>query len=139
MEQSETEFPTLNLFLNWMIDNHGYASILIGFFMAFWVKLFFRKSGHNLFEIFVLNCYISGISSLIFSVALIFQGLFHLNLINFSIFIVLVYYTWTTGHFFDKRQGVNYIKAFFSYVLSITTLSFLLTFVGIFIDIIIKQ
>ena len=137
-QESETESPTLNLFLNWIIDNHGYASIIIGFLMAFWVKLFFRKSGHNLAEIFVLICFSSGMSSLIFSVALTFQGLMHLNLVHIAAIIAMVYYVWVAGQFFNKRKASSYIKAFCSYMFGVATFSILITLIGIFIDMIIK-
>ena len=81
-QQPEIEFPTLNLLLNWIIDYGGYSHLIIGFFMAFWVKLFFRKSGYNLFEIFVLLCFLLGVVSFCFSFFLIIQGLTHLGIAN---------------------------------------------------------
>ena len=138
LQQSEIEIPTLTIFINWMIDYNGYLSIITGFFIAFPIKLFFRKSGFNLFEIFVLLCYLSGIASLIFSVVLIFQGLIHLNLIHITVLIVLIYYTWAIGQFFDKRKTVSYIKAFLSYLLGLAVFSFLITFIAIFVDIIMQ-
>ena len=79
-EAKSLELPTYDLLLNWTIDYSGYMSIIIGLLMAFWVKLFFRKYGYNLFEIFVLLCYISGISALLSSVLFIIQGLTHSSL-----------------------------------------------------------
>jgi hypothetical protein len=136
-QQPEIEMPTLNFLLNWMIDNNGYLSIITGLFIAFPIRLFFRKYGYNLFEIFVLLCYLSGIASFIFSVILIFQGIIHLNLIHITVLIVLTYYTWAIGQFFDKRKAAGYIKAFLSYLLGLIIFSFLITFIAIFIDIII--
>ena len=139
MQQSnEIELPSLNRFINWMIDYQGYFSLLIGFFIAFWLKLFFRKSGYNLYEIFVFLCYITGIPSLIFSVILTFQVLVHQNFIPISAFIALIYQIWATGQFFNKRKVTSYIKALFSYVLALFVLSISATTVIVFIDIIIK-
>jgi hypothetical protein len=137
-QQSEIELPTSNLILNWMIDYQGYSNIISGLFMAFWVKLFFRKYGYNLFEIFVLLCFVSGISTFCLSIVLIFQGLTHLNIMHISTLIVLIYYTWATGQFFDKRKIGSYIKALLSYALGLAVFGILVASVVVFIDIIIK-
>jgi len=137
-QQSETEFPTVKLFLNWMVDYHGYSSMISGLIIAFWVKLFFRKSGYNLFEIFVLLCFVSGIMSFCFSFIQILQGLTHLELTRISLLIAFIYHIWAIGQFFDKRKAESYIKAFFSFVLGIVSFSVLVTLIGMFIDMIIK-
>ena len=136
--QPGEEFPTVHLFINWMLYNHGYVSIISGLFVAFWVKLLFRKSGYNLFEIFVLLCFISGISALLSSVFFIVQGLTHTNLIRILILIVTIYSVWAIGQFFDKRKATSYIKAFISYSLGYFIIGTLIAVVAIFIDIVIK-
>jgi len=138
-ETAALELPTQELIINWMIDNSGYLSIMEGFFMAFWVKLFFRKSGYNLFEIFVLFCYISGIASLFSAIIFIIQGLANLDLIFISTLIMMIYYTWATGQFFGKRKVKNYVKSFASYMLGLSLLSILIAFIVVLFDIILKQ
>ena len=138
MQQSDMEFPTLNLFINWMIDYHGHSSIISGFFVAFWIRLFFRKSGYNLFEIFILLCFISGTSALFFSVAIILRDLTHLNSIYIPTLIALIYSAWATGQFFDRKKAASYIKAFLSFILGAYTFGLLVTCVGVFIDMVIK-
>ena len=130
--------PSSTLITNWVIDYSGYASIILGFFMAFWVKLIFRKYPYNLFEIFVLFCYISGITTLISSVIYIIQGLTHYHLINFSVLITVIYTTWAIGQFFDKRKVGSYIKAFFSYLVNLFAAVILLGFIMVFIDVVLK-
>ena len=115
--ESLEEFPAGSLLTNWIIDNSGYVSIIIGFLMAFWVKLLFRKYGYNLFEIFVLFCYISGITTLLSSVFFIIQGIARLELIFATHLITAIYTIWAIGQFFDKKKAGSYIKAFLSYVL----------------------
>ena len=132
--ETEVLLPTQDLLINWTIDYNGYATLIVGFFMAFWVKLFFRKSGYNLFEIFVLFCYISGIGSLFSSVIFIIQGLTHLNLIYSSSFIAMFYYSWATGQFFDRKKAGSYIKAFLSCLLGLLLFGFLLGFIAVAID-----
>ena len=132
----QIELPTSTPLTNWVIDHSGYVSIMTGLLMAFWVKLFFRKYGYNLFEIFVLFCYISGISTLFSSVFFIIQGLTHLNLIYPTTLIAMIYYIWATGQFFDKRKVGSYIKSSLSYVLGWLVLSISIGIVIAFIDIV---
>lgn len=46
-------------------ENYEYANIVFAVIVAFCVKLFFRKSAYNFFEIFILQCYLSGAETLI--------------------------------------------------------------------------
>jgi hypothetical protein len=130
------EFPTVSLFINWMTDYQGYAAIISGFFIAFWIKLFFRKSGYNIFEIFILLCFLSGISALFSSLAVILQGYTHVKFITISTLPLMIYYAWATVHFFDNKKAISYIKAFLSYILGYFVFGFLVAFIGIFIDVI---
>jgi len=138
-QQPKVEVPTATLFVQWMIDYHGYASIIIGFFVAFWVKLFFRKSGYNLFEIFILLCFISGISALFASVVVILQGILHVRIIFFSGLISIIYYAWAIGQFFNRKKAVSYIKAFVSCLLAYFIFGISVGIITAFIDLVIKQ
>ena len=131
--------PAGSLLTNWVIDNSGYVTIIMGFLMAFWVKLLFRKYGYNLFEIFVLFCYISGITTLLSSVFFIIQGIAHLKLIYTTNLITAIYTTWAIGQFFDRKKAGSYIKAFLSYVLGLLILCISLTCTIVFIDVVFKQ
>jgi len=137
VQQSEIEFPTVTLFIQWMIEYQGYTSIISGFFIAFLVKLFFRKSGYNIFEIFILLCFISGMAALFSSVVVILQSVTHLRLMQISALISTIYYAWAIGQFFDKK-AVSYIKAFIACMLGSLIIGFLIAFIGIFIDIVIN-
>jgi len=136
--ETEQLSPTQTVLTNWVIDNNGYASIIIGFLMAFWIKLFFRKSGYNLFEIFVLICYLSGIATLISSVFFIIQGVTNIKLIITTLLIVTTYNTLAIAHFFDKKKVGNYIKGLLSFFLGAITFGFIIEFIAVFVDAIMK-
>ena len=128
--KAEVEALPINALLStWVIDNNGYASMIIGFFMAFWLKLFFRKPGYNLFEFFVLICYLLGITSLLSAVIFMIQGVTNLNLISINILIVAIYIIWGIGQFFDKKKAGNYIKALLAYLMGILTVTIIVTFI----------
>jgi len=128
--------PTTVRIFNWMLLEYpGYSAILQGLYMAFWIKLFFRKSGYNLFEIFILMCFISGITALATSIATPFQGLSELNILQITSLITIVYFIWAIGQFFGENKIRNYVKALLSFVFGVLVLSFLIVFVGTIIDV----
>jgi hypothetical protein len=135
----EIPFPTVNFILNWMVTHQGYAGIIIGLFMAFWIKLFFRKSGYNIFEIFILICYVSGISLLFHSMIVVIEAVTHLRLLHIANGIVLAYFAWAAVQFFNTKKIVSFIKALLSYGLGCFIFGILVAMVALFIDIVIKH
>jgi len=136
------EFPTVHLFLNWMINYQGYVNIIIGLFTAFWIKLFFRKSHYNLSEIFILMCYVSGVTVLLHSLVIFFQAATQLNLLtllHISNLVVICYFVWVAIHFFETKKAIDCIKAFLSFGLGMLLFGFLIAFCAIFIDTVIKH
>jgi hypothetical protein len=129
------EGSTANLVFKWMlIDYPGYSGIITGFFVAFWIKLFFRKSGYNIFEIFILICFVTGVTTLFMSAVAIFQGLTHVRLLETASYALILYLIWAVGQFFDGKKVRSYVKAFFAYLLGISVLGVLIVIVGEIID-----
>ena len=124
--------------MRWLIEHSGYFEIIIGLFVSFWIKIFFRKAGYNIFEIFILFCFVFGITTLFNSIVVIIQGITHLKLISISIGIRAIYVTWATGQFFDRRKAANYIKAFLSYIVGVLTFSILIAVIAM-IETVIKH
>jgi len=119
----------------WALENSGYVNLFVGLFMAFGIKLFFRKDGYNLSEIYVLICYVFGLTSLFDAVGAIFQAVTHLNLLNFLFVSESIFITWAVGQFFHEKKATSYIKAFLSYFCGLLILIFLSALVGIMIAI----
>ena len=125
---------TVDKMFKWGDVNSGYANIIIGIFIALWVKLFFRKYGYNLYEILILLCFVTGISMIIFSASALLQALTHIPLMKASGIVGLAYCTWAIGDFFDKYQKSSYVKSFFAYVLGLVSFSISMILVGTIID-----
>ncbi|WP_199120116.1 DUF3667 domain-containing protein [Pedobacter sp. ASV28] len=123
---------------NWIRSHYGYSNIIMAIFISFWLKIFFKKAGYNLFEILILLCFIMGMGMLIFSVFAILEGLTKFHLMQISAVIFLIYSTWAIGQFFDKRKITSYLKACAAYVLGMATFSLSAIFLGFIIDLIIK-
>ena len=123
-----------SLIFNWVQNHYGYANIIMGVFIAFWLKLFFRKSDYNFFEILILLCFVMGMGMLVFSVFAIFEGLTKLNLMKISGPIGISYCTWAIGQFFDQKKTTSYLKALFSYLLGMLTFLISAALLGFLID-----
>jgi hypothetical protein len=136
IEEKKTAIGSI---FNWIQNHYGYANIVIGVFVVFWLKMFFRKYGYNFFELLILLCFVIGMEMLIFSVFTLFVGLTKLNLMPIAGFIGMSYCIWAIGQFFDKTKPISYVKAFVSYVLGLITFSFSAVILGALIDLIIKH
>lgn len=135
----ETKQSTTGNIFKWIQDHYGYANIIMGLFIAFWTKLFFRKYNYNYFEILILMCFVMGMGMLIYSVFALFQGLTHIDLMQIGGIVGFIYSAWAIGQFFDKKKFSNYVKAFFSYLLGFLTFSLTAILIGTLIDLIIKH
>ena len=135
----ETKQSATGNIFKWVQGHYGYANIMMGIFIAFWTKLFFRKYKNNFFEILILLCFVMGIGMLIYSVFAIFQGLTHIELMQIAGIVGFVYSAWAIGQFFDKSKFSNYIKAFFSYLLGLLTFTLVAILIGTLINFIIKH
>ncbi len=123
----------------WIQGHYGYANIIMGIFIAFWTKLFFKKYQFNYFEILIMLCFVMGIAMLIFSIFAALEGLTNLKLSQIGGIIGVFYCSWAIGHFFGKDKIFNFVKALFAYLLGMITFTILAFLLGLLIDFIIKQ
>ena len=126
--------PIIENMVDLLQRNFAYSNMLIGLFTAFWLRLLFRKYGYNLFEIFVLLCFLLGVSTLFFSIGIIFENVTDLNVIRISNSISGIYLIWASGQFFDKKKVASYIKTFCSYILGGATFGALTILFGFLIE-----
>lgn len=120
--------------LNWIQNHLGYANIYFGIFIAFWLRLLFRKHEYNVFEILILMCYILGISMLIHSITTLILGITNIDLLKLGGTISIVYTTWALGHFFDKSKASSYVKSLLAFFLGMATSFLFLALLGTSID-----
>lgn len=135
----ETKQSSTGLIFKWVQNHYGYANIIMGVFIAFWIKLFFRKYDYNFFEILILLCFVMGMAMLIYAVFGVFQGLIQIDLMQVAGFVGFAYCTWAIGQFFEKGKFINYMKAFASYILGMITFCIAIVLIGAVIDLVIKH
>lgn len=100
----------------WLQEHHGYSNIMIGVFIALWLKLLFWKYKYNFFEILIMLCFVMGMQMLIYSICGIIYGITHLNIMPFGGFLSIAYLTWVIGQFYDKKKNLSYLKGLFAYI-----------------------
>ncbi len=134
IQYNEITKTTVSVVFKWIQDHYGYSNIIMGVFIAGWLKVFFRKYDYNFFEILILLCFVMGMSMLIYTLFAIFQGVTGFRLMQIGGMISIVYNTWAIGQFFDKKKVGSYIKALASYLLGMITFMLAGVFLGIAID-----
>lgn len=122
---------------DWIQGNYGYTNIILGFFIAFWTKILFRRYGYNIYEILVLMCFTLGIVMLLWSTLATIERLTNVSLMQYASLVGIAYTTWAIGVFFEKRVK-NYLKAFGAYILGSITFGLTALLLGILIDIILS-
>ncbi len=120
---------------HWVQNNMGYANIIMGVFIAIWVKIFFRKSGYNIYEITVLLCFVMGLGMFLFAIAAFLVGLLHQPVILLvATLLVFMYISWGIGQFFGSRKLLNYVKAITAYLLGFFTFKYAVWAIGLAYD-----
>jgi hypothetical protein len=132
------EQSTAAKIFTWTESHMGYSNILMGGLIALFIKFFFRKYSYNYFEILILLCFVMGFGMLIFALFALLEGITHIDLKMTSAVLAIGYCTWAIGHFFDPKKVMSYVKAFFAYIIGMTSYSLLALLVGSLIDAIIK-
>lgn len=120
----------------WVKKNYGYTNILMSIFIALWVKLFFRKSNYNFYEILTFLLYVLGISTLIYSLFMALDILTGYRLLYWGGIIGFVYSSWALGQFYDNRKAINYFKGAIGNMLGMITFYFIAIAIGTIIDMI---
>ncbi len=119
----------------WVQTHYGYANIIMGGFIALWVKIFFKKSAYNIFEITILLCFLMGMGMLQLAVAALISGLLHLSVVYFLVMLVaILYICWGIGQFFGAKKAMNYVKAVLAYVIGYFSFEIVITVIGITAD-----
>ena len=125
---------TTGRIFKWIQDHYGYSNMIMGVFIAWWAKIFFKKYNYNVFEILILLCFIMGIGMLIFALFALLEQLTHTKLMQVAGLAGFAYSAWAIGQFFDKTKAMNYVKAFAAYILGMLTFSLAAILLGTIID-----
>ena len=129
------EDSAISTILRWILEHHGYGNIIMGIFIAFWTKTFFKKYGYNFFEILILLCFLMGIEMLVCSIFGIIEGVTNIQLAYIASLLGSTYTIWATAQFFENKL-TNYLKATAAAALGWLLFILSIVFSGIAVDII---
>ena len=124
---------TLSIF-EWIQSHYGYANIIMGVFIAGWIKILFQKHDYNFYEVLILLCFIMGIGMLILALFSLVQGIAHIEVMQIAGIIFVLYASWAIGQFFTANKIMNYVKAFFAYLLGMLSFSLVAVGLGFLLD-----
>lgn len=130
--------PIIAKMYDWFSNNYGYTNILMAIFIALWIKIFFKNYNYNYYEIYVLLCYIMGISMLIYAFLGIIESIINFPVLQFGVIIGIVYSIWAIGQFFDQKKKLNYLKGFLSYLFGVVSSLIIFILIGILLEKLIK-
>ncbi|WKK76741.1 DUF3667 domain-containing protein [Marivirga salinae] len=125
--------------LEWIEDNYEIVIILSGIFIGLWTSLFFIKSSFNIYEIFILVFFTTGIVSLICTLFKIVESITGFESSYLSLIIPLFYSTWAIGNFFNKNKFLSYFKGFLAYLFGSTMLPLFIIIIGLLLDVFSKS
>lgn len=138
MSYSGDKMSATTAIFKWVQGHYGYSNIIMGVFIALWIRLFFRRYQFNIFEILILLCFIMGMGMLILALFAAIEGLTHVKVLQYGAMIVFAYATFAIGQFYDKRKVSSYAKALAAYLIGMITFMIALTVLGWVIDVITK-
>ena len=113
----------------WIGANYGYANIIMAIFIAFWLKLFFRKFSYNYFETLILLFFLMGMGMLILALFGMIESFLKRPIIQYASIGLFIYIIWGIGQFY-KGKFSSYVKAFAAYVLGFLFFSFAAVLIG---------
>lgn len=123
----------------WVEKNFGIVNVILGFFIGFWIKLFFKKAKFNIYEIFILVFFTIGVGNLIFAIFGIIESGTGFEVNNLAYFAASVYSAWAIGNFFNKKSFWSYFKGLLAYIFGTSMGSFLIVLIGVLMDLINKN
>lgn len=129
---------TAMAFFEWVQNNYGYGNVIMGVFIALWVKIFFRKQDYNFYEILTLLCFVIGVAMIFLAGFGAVEAIFGIPILDKGTFLFVIYTTWAIGQFFRIKGIGSYVKAFFAYMLGMITFTIVVLIVGTLIDFFLK-
>lgn len=128
------EHAAASSIFSWISAHYGYANIIMGLFIAIWLKLFFKKHDYNVFEILILLCFVMGTDMLIYALFALAEGLTKAHLMPFAGMVGFAYCTWAIGQFFNRNKWTAYLKSLGAYILGLLTFCVAGLALGLIID-----
>jgi hypothetical protein len=106
---------------------------VVAIFIAFWIKVFFRKYGYNFFELLVLSFFILGTAMYFFTLAGIVDLMVPNVVADKIVVIGVLHLSWAIGRFFGKKF-IHYVKGLLCYILGLISFIWVILTTALFIE-----
>ncbi|MBO0951600.1 DUF3667 domain-containing protein [Fibrella forsythiae] len=136
---SEQHASATGAIFKWIQSHYGYANLLMGAFIAMWMKPIFRKYDYNFFELLIVLCFVMGMGMLVLAVFALSEKLSGTPLMQVGSYLFILYAGWAIGQFYDKHRAANYVKAFVAYLLGMLSFALVALAIGVTIDFAIRH
>jgi len=104
---------------------YGYFNLLIGLFIALWIKLLFRRFNYTLFEILILMCYTLGVGTLFHALFGLAEGITGWEVERLGAAFSLIYFVVAGRSFFEGVGFGGVLKLLLAYMLGSLVMIFL--------------
>lgn len=121
------------MIFEWISANYGYANIIMAIFIAFWLKIFFKKFSYNYFETLILLFFLMGMGMLLLALFGIVESILKRPLMEFASIFLFIYIIWGIGQFY-KGKFASYLKGFAAYILGFLCFSLAAILTGMLIS-----
>ncbi len=125
---------TVAIIFKWVSGNYGYSNIIMGIFIAIWIKIFFKKYGYNFYEILILLCFVMGMGMVMFAFFGMADSLLDYEIVDKGYTLGILYILWAISQFFDGKKIINYPKTLLAYFLGMISFMIGIYMVGGIID-----
>ena len=131
---NEKQKSTTFVIFKWVQSNYGYSNLIMGIFIAAWIKLLFKKYTYNFYEILILLCFVMGIGMLFLAFFGAVQSITQLKVLDYGGMLFFLYIVWAIGQFFNPKKWTSYAKATLAYMLGLFTFTVGILLIGKLID-----
>ncbi len=112
---------------DWIEKNFGYTLIFISVIISFWVKIFFKKSAYNFYEILMLVFFTMGICTIGETIDEAIVHFTSLEIPYFSFLTLFLYPSYAVCGLLDDHKLINYIKAILAHLLAYISFILIIT------------
>lgn len=130
------EHSVLSDIFGWIHKNYAYTNILMSVFIVLGLKLLFRKSNYNFFELLVLLIYVQGISILIYSSFFLCDILLDIRVSYLGGVLGFIYSSWAVTQFYNEPKFRNYLKSITALFFGMFAFYFTIIMIGTLIDLV---
>jgi hypothetical protein len=101
----------------WIPSHWSYVNMAMCFFVAMFMKWFFRRAGYNVYEYFIARLYLIGVGMLHYGFFAVAKHLTGWQVFDLLPVLTSAYIVWGMVDFIESHKFISYVKAAAAYIL----------------------